>query len=174
MIDTRLAAVVVLSLSSVGLAAGQLPTRQQAGLLRQQQPEIQEPRGAIWGVVVSGTTGQPIDRVRLRLSGDGLRGSRTVYSDDAGRFAFLDLPPGAYLLSGSKTGYVDITYGQRSPNAGRAGTPIQVAIGQQITDQSFALPPGGVITGRLLDERSRPSVATTGPRVAVGVRRRAP
>ena len=161
MIDTRLAAVIVLTLSSAGLAAGQFPTPQQARLPQPQQPAIQEPRGAIWGVVVSGTTGQPVDRVRLRLSGDGLRGSRTVYSDDAGRFAFLDLPPGAYLLSGSKSGYVDITYGQRSPNAGRAGTPIQVAVGQQIEDLSFVLPPGGVITGRLFDERSRPSVATT-------------
>jgi hypothetical protein len=104
--------------------------------------------------------GHPVDRVRLTLAANTGRGSRTIYSDDDGRFVFLDLEPGAYLLRGSKTGYVDVTYGQSSPGPGRAGTPIQVAAGQQIKDLSFVLPPGGVITGRVLDEKSRPSVGT--------------
>ena len=160
MVDTRLAAVVVLTLSSGTLAARQLPPPGQVRSPVPAQQLAQPPRGAIWGVVVSGTSGQPVDRVRLTLSAGGGRGSRTVYTDDDGRFVFLDLEPGAYLLRGSKTGYVDITYGQSSPNAGRAGTPIQVTAGQQIKDLSFVLPPGGVITGRVFDEQTRPSVGT--------------
>ena len=159
MSDLRLAVVAVLTLSSATLAA-QVQTSGQARPPVQTQQEAQRPPGAIFGVVVSGTTGQPVDRVRLRLSGQGVRGGGTVYTDDDGRFAFLDLEPGAYLLRGSKTGYVDVTYGQRSANAGRAGTPIQVAAGQQIKDLSFVLPPGGVITGMVFDEKNRPSVAT--------------
>lgn len=159
MSDLRLAAVAVLALSSATLAA-QIQTTGQARPPVQTQQDAPQPPGAIFGVVVSGTTGQPVDRVRLRLSGQGVRGGGTVYSDAEGRFAFLDLEPGAYLLSGSKTGYVDITYGQRSPNAGRAGTPIQIAAGQQIKDLSFPLPPGGVITGLVFDEMNRPAVGT--------------
>jgi protocatechuate 3,4-dioxygenase beta subunit len=160
MVNTRLAAVVVLACSSVTLAARQVPPTGQARSPVQLQQQAKPPRGALWGVVVSGTSGQPVDRVRLTLSGSGRGGSRTVYSDDDGRFLFLDLAPGAYLLRGSKTGYVGITYGQPSPNAGRAGTPIQIAAGQQIKDLSFVLPPGGVITGRIFDEKSRPAVGT--------------
>jgi hypothetical protein len=157
---TRLA-VVVLTLSSVTLAARQNQTSGQVRSPARPQQQVQKPLGAIWGVVVSGgASGHPVDRVRLTLSGGEGRSSRTVYTDDDGRFVFLDLAPGAYMLRGSKTGYVDITYGQTSPNAGRAGTPIQIAAGQQIKDLSFVLPPGGVITGRVFDEKSRPAVGT--------------
>jgi hypothetical protein len=160
MVHTRLAAVLVFALSSAALAASQIPPAAQtrSPVPLQQKPR-QPPRAAIWGVVVSGTNGQPVDRVRLTLSGNAGRG-RTIYTDDDGRFVFLDLEPGAYVLRGSKTGYVDVTYGQSSPSAGRAGTPIQVAAGQQLKDLSFVLPTGGVITGRVLDEKSRPSVGT--------------
>jgi uncharacterized protein (DUF2141 family) len=156
----RLAVVAALMLTSATLVARQGTLGQLPGQVRQDGQQTQEPRGAIWGTVVSGKTGQPVDRVRLRLSGEGIRGTRTVYSDDDGRYAFMDLPAGAYTLSGSKTGYVSITYGQRSPNAGRPGTPIQLAEGQQIKDLVFELPPGGVITGIVFDEKNRPSVAT--------------
>lgn len=155
----RLAMFAVLLLSPAALVARQLPMPGQAQLPGQPAPQ-QEPRGAIWGTVVSGTSGQPVDRVRLRLTGEAIRGTRTVYTNDDGQFGFVDLPGGAYTLSGSKTGYVSVSYGQRNPAAGRPGTPIDLAPGQQIKDLVFQLPPGGVITGMVFDEKNRPSVAT--------------
>jgi len=159
MSDRRLAMFAVLLLSSATLGARQLPMPGQAQRPGQPSPQ-QEPRGAIWGTVVSGTSGQPVDRVRLRLSGEAIRGTRTVYTNDDGQFGFVDLPGGAFTLSGSKTGYVSVSYGQQNPAAGRPGTPIDLAPGQQIKDLVFQLPPGGVITGMVFDEKNRPSVAT--------------
>jgi len=163
----HLVLLALLAAATVTTAASQdamwSPTGQQigqAGLPAQQPLQQTEPRGAIWGTVVSSGTGQPVDGVRLRLSGAELRGTRTVYSDDDGRFVFVDLPAGAFTLSGSKTGYVSITYGQDRPNTGRPGTPIQLAAGQQVKDLRFELPKGGVITGIVFDEKNRPSVAT--------------
>jgi len=111
MIDTRLAAVIVLTLSSAGLAAGQFPTPQQARLPQPQQPAIQEPRGAIWGVVVSGTLQDPMGsptsaytvvvfpadpRYWLPSGRRRIQGTRPTTT---GRFSFSGLPPGQYRLA---------------------------------------------------------------------------
>jgi uncharacterized protein (DUF2141 family) len=156
----RYAAAAAIALSGTTLLAGQTPVTGQRDLPGQAQPQTQERLGSIWGTVVSGTSGQPVDGVRMQLSGEAVRGSRTVYSDDDGRFVFLGLPEGAYTLRGSKTGYVSITYGQKTPGTGRPGTPIQLPAGQDLKDVAFSLPPGGVITGVVFDEKNRPSVGT--------------
>jgi len=116
--------------------------------------------GAIFGVVISTATGQAVDGVRLMLSGGGLHGPRQVVTDDDGRFGFAKLPAGEFTLRATKTGYVGVTYGQKEPRPGWPGTPITLADGQQIKDLSFSVPPGGVITGVIFDEKNRPSVAT--------------
>jgi hypothetical protein len=116
--------------------------------------------GAILGTVVSTATGQPVDGVRLILSGGGLHGPRQIVTDDDGRFGFAKLPAGEFTLRASKTGYVSVSYGQKEPRPGWPGTPITLVDGQQIKDLSFPVPPGGVITGVIFDEKNRPSVAT--------------
>jgi protocatechuate 3,4-dioxygenase beta subunit len=76
-------------------------------------------------------------------------GSRTAIADDNGAFSFAALPPGRYSLTASKPGYLNATYGQRTP--GRQGTPIQLADGQRLKLQ-MQIWRGGVITGTVLDE----------------------
>lgn len=105
----------------------------------------------ITGSVIVAGTGQPARKARVSLSGGELRGSRTTMTDDMGRFAFPGLPAGRYSLAASKPGYVAVRYGQRVPGAGRSGTPIQLADGQEL-DVHLLMPKGGVITGTVLDE----------------------
>jgi hypothetical protein len=49
--------------------------------------------------------GSPMPGVALSLSGAGLQGERRLTSDEAGRFRFLALAPGDYLLSASLAGF---------------------------------------------------------------------
>jgi uncharacterized protein (DUF2141 family) len=81
-----------------------------------------------------------------------LRGGRSVTTDDQGRFSFVNLPAGRFMLSASKPGYVSISYGQRRPGPGRSGTAIQLSDNQKFEVQ-LQIPRGGVITGSVLDER---------------------
>src|SRR4029077_16316401 len=46
--------------------------------------------------------------------------------------------------------YIQLSYGQRRPL--QAGTPLQLLDGQQLKSVDFALPKGGVISGRVSDE----------------------
>ncbi len=153
----RLAAVLAVlgTVPALGQVAVPPP---QAG--RDTQTQAQAPATAlIMGTVVTGSGGQPADGVRLTLSGAELRGTRSALSDDNGKFAFLSLPPGTYTLRAVKTGYVSATFGQKSP--GRPGTPIVLAVGQQLKEVSLEVPKGGVISGIIYDEKSRPAVSTT-------------
>ncbi len=89
---------------------------------------------------------------------------RTAQTDEQGRYEIRDLPAGRYMVTASKTGFVDVVYGQRRPL--RPGTPVEVADGQAVTNISFSLPRGSVITGQVLDEDAEPIA-----RVAVTVLR---
>ena len=73
---------------------------------------------------------RPIRRARVSISGTDLPGGRASLTDDSGTFDFTALPAGRYSVSVSKNGYVTISYGQRRPL--QAGTPIQLAEGQEI------------------------------------------
>ena len=154
----RLRAALVLALIGTVPVLGQVPVPPQQG--GRDTAQVQAPATAlIMGTVVTGSGGQPADGVRLTLSGAELRGTRSALSDDNGKFAFLALPPGTYTLRAVKTGYVSATFGQKSP--GRPGTPIVLAVGQQLKDVTLEVPKGGVISGIIYDEKSRPAVSTT-------------
>jgi hypothetical protein len=112
--------------------------------------------GSISGTVVVAGSGQPARRARVSLAGGvdvgGGRGrSASTTTDEMGRFAFNALPEGRFNLSASKPGHVGGTYGQRQ--AGRPGTPIQLADGQNLKVQ-LQITRGGVITGTVLDENA--------------------
>jgi protocatechuate 3,4-dioxygenase beta subunit len=146
-----------------GEGAGQVVVQRPAGLPAQNQNQAPEPpaTGVIAGVVVIADSGHPLDKVRLNLSGREIRGSRSMQTDDDGRFVFPALPAGLYTLSASRSGYVGVVYGQTQPGAGRSGTPIQLAEGQKLTDIKMSIPRGGVVTGTVFDEKGRPSVGTS-------------
>lgn len=148
------AAAMAAALASAGVWAQAVMPQQG----RDRQAQTPAPATAfIMGTVVIAGTGQPADGVRLTLSGNELRGTRSALTDDSGNFAFLALPPGTYTLRATKTGYVSGTFGQRQP--GRPGTPIVLAAGQQLKNVSLEVARGGVIAGTLYNEKNRPAVS---------------
>ena len=138
------------------------------------QPPAATPQGAprdgaatkpgtatIRGRVFAGDSGQPIRKaqVHLTFAGDGLRSARfenqLTTTDAAGQYEFTKLSAGRYSLRAMKGGYVTLEFGQRRP--AESGKPIEVPDGQTLEKVDFALPRGGVMTGRVLDEFSEPS-----------------
>jgi protocatechuate 3,4-dioxygenase beta subunit len=115
----------------------------------------------IRGRVFAADSGQPLRKaqVHLTLADDGLRTARfenqLATTDAAGQYEFTRLSAGRYSLRAMKGGYVTLHYGQR--RAAEVGKPIEVPDGQTLEKVDFALPRGGVITGRVVDEFGDPS-----------------
>jgi uncharacterized protein (DUF2141 family) len=137
-------------------------------------------RGSDGTAEISGTvttTGVPatrLARVLVTVSGELLKPSRTVISDDQGRFAFRALPAGSFTIVAARPPYVRTAFGAK--RAGRPGTPITLAAGQRVTDVTIPLARGAAITGVVRNPAGEPApgiqvVATpldaqAGPRAA--------
>jgi Carboxypeptidase regulatory-like domain len=148
MVRPALLPVFILSAS---LCGAQTPPAQQPARDTSAQKSAL-PSGSISGRVVGTDNGRPVKRARVLVTAAELPGGRAVMTDDAGNFELTELPAGRYTLTVSKTGYIALSYGQRRPL--QAGTPLQLADGQQIKGIDFRLPRGGAIAGRILDEDS--------------------
>ena len=142
--------------------------RQPAQPVRPLPPGARDPRpqtpqetpvgtGVISGVVTMAGSSQPARKVRVTLSGGELRGSRTLTTDDQGRFSFTALPAGRFSLGANKPGHVAVSYGQRRP--GTQGTQIQLADGQKF-EAHLQIPRGSVLTGTILDENGEATPGT--------------
>ena len=129
-----------------GIAAPGLPARDPA------RPGT----GVIRGRVVVADTGRPLRKTQIRLIGAEVRESRVAQTDANGLYEIKDLPTGRFVLTASKAGYVQLQYGQL--RAFEGGRPIDLRDGQVAEKIDFALPRGGVITGRVLDELGEPVV----------------
>jgi hypothetical protein len=147
----------------VAIATGPRPAAQQARRPGPQQPSRDTPAqkqdaaaatGLIAGRVLAADTGRPVKRARVFVTAAELSGGRGVLTDDTGLFQLAELPAGRYTLSVSKSGFVSLSYGQRRPL--QAGTPLQLADGQEIKDIEFRLPRGSVIAGHVYDETGDP------------------
>ena len=145
------------------IAAGPNPRAQQTQRPGPQQPARDTPArrqdtapatGLIAGRVLAADTGRPVKRARVFASAAELPGGRGILTDDTGLFQLAELPAGRYTLSVSKSGFVSLSYGQRRPL--QAGTPLQLADGQEIKDIEFRLPRGSVIAGHVYDETGDP------------------
>jgi hypothetical protein len=117
--------------------------------------------GAITGVVVDGSTNAPVEGavVFLRLSGPTqVRQTRQI-TDDKGRFAFIDLPPGDnYTLSATCTGYAGSTYGRDYQSAVNAARPIAIAEGEWFAGARITMWPSPSVSGTVTDEAGEPVV----------------
>ena len=140
------------SLGAQGSRGSQQPARDTSARTPDTTPVV---TGRITGRVVAADSGKPIKRARVLINAAELQGgSRGALTDDAGVFDFTELPGGRYTVNVSKSGFVSLSYGQRRPL--QAGTPLQLADGQQLRGVDFQLPRGSVIGGRVLDEDGEP------------------
>lgn len=142
-------------LMTVTLVAQQPPPPARDTSAQQNQKDVPPaPTGRITGRIVAGDTGRPIKRARVFVNAAEVPGGRGTLTDDQGLYELTELPAGRYTLTVSKSGFVSLAYGQRRPL--QAGTPLQLADGQQLKGVDFRLPRGSVIAGRIFDETGEP------------------
>ena len=130
-----------------------------ASTVTAQQPARDQPKtpptgtGVIRGRVVRADTGDALRRAQVRVeewsTGDNT-GAASTMTDAEGRYELAQLPAGRYTLKASRGGYVEVGYGQRRPS--QRGRPLELGEGAVLQNIDFALPPGGVVTGRVIDE----------------------
>jgi Carboxypeptidase regulatory-like domain len=109
--------------------------------------------GKIRGRVVRADTGEPLRRVQIHIdewSAKDQSGPTSTMTDAQGRYELTQLPAGTYHLKATRGGYVEVGYGQRRPF--ERGRPVEVAEGAVLENIDFAMPVGGVVTGRVVDE----------------------
>ena len=140
--------------------------RQRSTLTQQAQTAPTKPEDlcAVGGQMANATTGEPQGKVTLTLrrtdsqpgppSSTGPARSFITTSDASGKFSILNVEPGKYRLSATRTGFVASDYGSRDYM--QAGTAIDLEPRKQLTDLMFRLTPNGVITGHVVDEDREP------------------
>ena len=106
------------------------------------------------GRVVAADSGQPLRKAQVRVFAPDLRENRMTTTDGDGTYEFKELPAGRYTVMAQKGSYVNLQYGQLRPF--EPGKPLEVLGGQTLEKIDFALPKGGVMTGRILDEFGEP------------------
>lgn len=113
--------------------------------------------GAISGIVLNATTGQPILKALVRLElGGPKNASAAAMTDSGGAFFFQNLPAGQYRLFAGKEGFQGLAYGTQGNS--QAGTFITLAAAETRNDLNFRLPPTSLVSGTVLDSDGDPIV----------------
>jgi hypothetical protein len=145
------------SAQQIGMPATGGPNQLPGARVQRPPRDPREPAtgtAAIRGRVVTADTGAPIRRAQVRAFSPEGRESRGTSTDAEGRFELRDLPAGRWELVASKAGFVTLRFGQRRPL--EAGRPIELGDGETISKADIALPRGGAVTGRVVDEFGDP------------------
>jgi protocatechuate 3,4-dioxygenase beta subunit len=121
---------------------------------RDNSQPIKPGKAILRGHVVAAETGQPLRKAQVRVTAPELRENRMATTDADGKYEFKELPAGRYNVMASKGSYVALSYGQQRPF--EPGKPLEILEAQTVEKVDFALPRGGVITGRILDEFGEP------------------
>src|SRR3989440_9881660 len=135
------------SISSAQPPQPQMPPRD--------SPQATQPGTAvIRGRVVAADTGQPLRKAQVRIFAPEIRENRLATADADGKYEFKEVKAGRYNVTASKGSYVALQYGQTRPF--EPGKPLEILANQTIEKVDFALPRGGIVTGRVLDEFGEP------------------
>lgn len=161
---------------------------------QQQQQQTQAPKpGRITGKVMNALTGEPVRKATVSLQpvgaqqqtgggpqfvmGGGMRGGMSAATDNAGAFAFENVTPGAYRITGEKTGFIRSGFGGRGGGGGGGSmaSRIEVASGSEKADIVVRMTPQGIVSGRIVDEDGEPmegvNVSLVAPTYFQGQRR---
>jgi len=130
-----------------GAPAGEIPMF--PGMGRQ----MKTGKGRISGRVTTADSGAPVRRAQVRISGAEVL-SKSAITDNEGHYDFRDLPAGKYSISVTKSGYVNVQYGQTRPF--EQGKSIELVETQPMDKADITMPRGSVISGRLVDEFGEP------------------
>jgi protocatechuate 3,4-dioxygenase beta subunit len=90
--------------------------------------------------------------VRLRGIGSSSRQSASASTNAEGQFSVEGLTPGEYLISASRSGYVN----PRGIGASLPRQRVVVGPGQRIDDLKIRLAPGAIVSGRVTDGAGKP------------------
>jgi hypothetical protein len=107
------------------------------------------------GHVFGGDTGQPLRKAQVRITAGDIRENRMATTDANGGYEFTEVRAGRYVISASKGSYVSVSYGQQRPTD--VPRPLDILENQTVERVDLALPRGGVITGRIVDEFGEPA-----------------
>lgn len=152
--------------AGVGAAGAQIQTQTQTGI--QQMPPRPAPLGApprdarptvtgtsvIRGRIFAADTSKPLRRARITVNAPELGEPRTTSTNVDGKYEIRDLPAGRYNISVSRSGYLQLRYGQRRPF--EQGKQLQLGDHQAAENVDFTLPRMSLITGRIYDEAGEP------------------
>ena len=109
--------------------------------------------GAISGVVTDAATHQPLQGVHVLCGRDGTPATFQS-TDERGRFVFINLPAGHYVVRTFLPGFADDYFGRPSISP----RDIDLADGQWFKDANIEMTRLGAINGRITDERGEPAV----------------
>lgn len=102
---------------------------------------------------------RPMRRASVSLQANELGVPRTAVTDDEGHVVFEGLPPGNYLVSAAKPGYVRTFHGSRIPGTG-PGIAVALVDGQRLEIRVSVLR-GSVISGVVRTPGGRPAANLT-------------
>jgi hypothetical protein len=118
----------------------------------------------IAGRVVDASTGRPIAAAIITPAGSAVVLPPTttvtprVMTNANGQFVIRGLHKGAVVLTATKGGYVNATYGQRRP--GGTAQPLPIESDTRVTDLELRMWKFGAIGGTIVDESGDPVVGT--------------
>lgn len=147
-----IAAIAVAASAIAAISAQQARDRMQT---RDQQAAKAGTAGISGVIVTDEQTPQPIKGAQVMVVSPEGGFTKTVYTNNAGKFAFTGLAAGRYTLTANKPAYLRVSYGARRYD--RPGTPITLKDGHQMTDVALRLPRGAVIAGMITDENGEPA-----------------
>jgi len=123
------------------------------------------PVSVVSGRVVDAATGRPIAGVVVTPAGtavppppspiDALVLAR-VLTNAEGRFVIRGLRTGSLVLTATKGGYADATYGQRRP--GGSTQPVPIKDGDRVKDLEIRMWKHAAITGTIVDDAGEPAI----------------
>ena len=126
---------------------------------QQARDQMQAPRigtATISGSIVTDeATPQPVKRAQVIVMNPEAGFTKTVFTNEAGKFSLAGLPAGRYTLSVNKAPFLRASYGARRYD--RPGTPITLNEGAQMTGVTLRMTRGSVLGGVITDENGVPA-----------------